>query len=89
MVGGDSLPMHFALGTETHCVTLFTCTSPWEIHDYGLQTKLISPLLQEFFYKRGFDKRATTAIGVEEVLDNTLKQLDESFKGDKSKVDEA
>ena len=32
LVGGDSLPMHFALGTGTRCVTLFTCTSPWEIH---------------------------------------------------------
>src|SRR5262249_52551227 len=29
LVGGDSLPMHFALGTGTPCVTLFTCTSPW------------------------------------------------------------
>jgi hypothetical protein len=38
VVGGDSLPMHFALGTGTPCVTLFTCTSPWEIHDYGFTT---------------------------------------------------
>ena len=67
LVGGDSLPMHFALGTGTPCVTLFTCTSPWEIHDYGLQTKIVSPLLGEFFYKRGFDARATTAIGLDEV----------------------
>ena len=37
LVGGDSLPMHFALGTETNCVTLFTCTSPWEIYEYGIQ----------------------------------------------------
>src|SRR6266540_828688 len=28
LVGGDSLPMHFALGTKTPCVSLFTCTSP-------------------------------------------------------------
>src|SRR4029077_2771227 len=27
LVGGDSLPTHFALGTRTPCVTLFTCTS--------------------------------------------------------------
>src|SRR4030095_10924197 len=25
LVGGDSLPMHFALGTATLCATLFTC----------------------------------------------------------------
>jgi glycosyl transferase family 9 (putative heptosyltransferase) len=75
LVGGDSLPMHFALGTNTRCVSLFTCTSPWEIYDYGLQTKIVSPLLGEFFYQRGFNSRATTAIGLSEVLDATLGQL--------------
>jgi ADP-heptose:LPS heptosyltransferase len=74
LVGGDSLPMHFSLGTGTPCVTLFTCTSPWEIHDYGLQTKIVSPLLEEFFYKRGLDARATTAIGLDEVHEAVVKQ---------------
>ena len=76
LVGGDSLPMHFALGTRTPCVTLFTCTSPWEIYDYGVQEKIISPLLREFFYKRGYDERATTAISVNEVLDAVMAQLE-------------
>lgn len=74
LVGGDSLPMHFSLGTGTPCVTLFNCTSPWEIHDYGVQKKIVSPLLKEFFYKRGHDERATTAITVEEVLSAVLTQ---------------
>jgi heptosyltransferase II len=76
VVGGDSLPMHLALGTGTRCVTLFTCTSPWEIYDYGLLKKIVSPLLEEFFYKRGYDERATTAIGVEEVETAVLTQLE-------------
>ena len=75
LVGGDSLPMHFALGTSTPCVTLFTCTSPWEIYDYGIQIKIVSPILQQFFYKRDLDRRATVAIGVEEVRDAILRQL--------------
>ena len=75
LVGGDSLPMHFALGTGTRCISLFTCTSPWEIYDYGLQTKIVSPLLGEFFYKRGFDARATTAISLAQVRDATIEQL--------------
>jgi ADP-heptose:LPS heptosyltransferase len=75
LVGGDSLPMHKALGTGTPCVTLFTCTSPWEIHDYGIQKKIVSPLLDEFFYKRGYDRRATTAISVDDVLTAVLDQL--------------
>ena len=78
LVGGDSLPMHFALGTDTRCVTLFTCTSPWEIYDYGLQKKVLSPLLEEFFYERGYDKRATTAISVDEVFNAVMAQLESS-----------
>jgi len=76
LVGGDSLPMHFALGTRTPCVTLFTCTSPWEIYDYGIQTKIVSPLLEQFFYKRGYDQSATTAISVEEVFNSVMGQLE-------------
>jgi hypothetical protein len=78
LLGGDSLPMHLALGSGLRCVTLFTCTSPWEIHDYGLQTKIVSPLLEEFFYKRGRDVRATTAIGVQEVFDAVIAELSET-----------
>jgi len=76
LVGGDSLPMHFALGTGTPCISIFTCTSPWEIYDYGVQKKIVSPLLEEFFYKRGYDNRATTAISVDEVLSAVMTQLD-------------
>jgi ADP-heptose:LPS heptosyltransferase len=75
LVGGDSLPMHLALGTGTPCVTLFTCTSPWEIHSYGIQKKIVSPLLEKFFYKRSYDKRATTAITIDEVFDAVIDQL--------------
>lgn len=78
LVSGDSLPMHLALGTQTRCVSLFTCTSPWEIYEYGIQRKIISPVLEEYFYKRGYDKRATMAIGVEEVLGAVLTQLADS-----------
>jgi heptosyltransferase II len=74
LVGGDSLPMHFALGTGRRCVTIFNCTSPWEIFDYGLQTKIVSPLLEEFFYKRSFDPRATKAVHLQAVFDATIHQ---------------
>lgn len=75
LVSGDSLPMHLALGSGVKCVSIFTCTSPWEIHDYGLQEKIVSPLLDEFFYQRNFDPRATTAIGLDKVLAAVLRQL--------------
>lgn len=75
LVSGDSLPMHLALGAGRKCVSLFTCTSPWEIYDYGLQKKIVSPLLDEFFYKRDFDPRAVTAIGLDQVLEAVLAQV--------------
>ncbi len=75
LVGGDSLPMHLALGLGVPCVTIFNCTSPWEIHDYGLQTKMVSPLLAEFFYKRGMDPRATAAIEIDDVFDAVMLSL--------------
>jgi len=64
------------LGARTRCVTLFTCTSPWEIYDYGIQKKIVSSLLKQFFYKRGYDERATTAISVNEVFEAVLTQLE-------------
>jgi hypothetical protein len=76
LVGGDSLPMHFALGRGKRCVTLFTCTSPWEIYGYGVQRQIVSPLLEEFFYKRGYNERATTAITVDEVEVAVREQLE-------------
>ena len=75
LVGGDSLPMHIALGTQTRCVSLFNCTSPWEIYDYGIQAKIVSPLLTQYFYRRDFDSRATMAIGVNQVLGAVIEQL--------------
>ena len=75
LVSGDSLPMHFALGIGTPCVTIFNCTSPWEIYDYGIQRQLTSPLLAEFFFKRGMDERATTAIPLKEVVSAVFDQL--------------
>jgi ADP-heptose:LPS heptosyltransferase len=76
LVGGDSLPMHLALATRTPCVTLFNCTSPWEIHDYDLQTKIVSPLLDTYFYRRGHDPAATTAIKLDEVYEAVMERLE-------------
>ena len=75
VVSGDSLPMHLALGSGVPCVSIFTCTSPWEIYGYGLQKKIVSPVLEKFFYKRGYCRSATTAITLEEVIEAVMTQL--------------
>jgi len=76
LVSGDSLPMHLALGSGVRCVSIFTCTSPWEIHGYGLQERIVSPFLEKFFYKRGYNRNATTAISVKRVMDAVIAQLE-------------
>ena len=76
LVGGDSLPMHLAIGLGKRCVTLFNCTSPWEIYDYGIQTKIVSPLLEKFFYQRGVDSAATSVIDLNEVFNVVMSTVE-------------
>jgi heptosyltransferase II len=77
LVSGDSLPMHVALGLGVRCVTIFNCTSPWEIYDYGIMRKITSPLLAEFFFQRGLDPRATKAVSLAKVFNAAMDQLDD------------
>ena len=69
LISGDSLPMHIALGSNIKCLTLFTCTSPWEIYDYNLQEKIISSKLKKYFYQKEYDINATNIISIKEVID--------------------
>ena len=77
LVGGDTLPMHIALGSGIKCLSIFQCTSPWEIYGYGLQKKVISPLLERYFYKRSFDKRAVTSISVDKIYQEVIEHMRE------------
>lgn len=67
LVTGDTLAMHLALAYGIPCIALFTCTSPVEIHPYHSLTKIVSPLLEQFFYDTAFSEEAVSAIPVQEV----------------------
>lgn len=69
LISGDSLPMHIAMGSGIKCLSIFICTSPWEIYDYGLQKKVISPFLSKYFYSRDFEREAVESIQVDQVFD--------------------
>jgi heptosyltransferase-2 len=75
LISGDSLPMHIALGSRIKCLSIFICTSPWEIFDYGLQRKIVSPLLDQYFYKRNYNREAVESIMVEEVYNVIVQHL--------------
>jgi heptosyltransferase II len=62
LISGDSLPMHFALGSGIPLITFFICTSANEIFDYGLMEKLISPDLEKYWYRRDNDTMASHSI---------------------------
>lgn len=81
VVSGDSLPMHIAMGYGIRCVSIFICTSPWEIHDYGIQTKIVSPLLDKYFYQRGFVDEAIKSIAVADVYSAVVRAMQERKSG--------
>ena len=75
LISGDSLPMHIALGSRIKCLSIFICTSPWEIYDYGIQKKIVSPLLGRFFYKRDYNREAVESIRLEDVYDTVMDHI--------------
>jgi heptosyltransferase-2 len=75
VISPDSLPMHIALGLGIPCAAFFTCTSPWEIYDYSLLTKIVSPKLKQYFYRREYVEDAVKCIPYREVYDLIVTKL--------------
>jgi heptosyltransferase-2 len=67
VICGDTLAMHIALALGKRVVALFTCTSPHEIYGYGRLGKVVSPLLEQYFYKRDYSPEPAAAITVADV----------------------
>ncbi len=75
VVSGDTLAMHIALAYEKTCTTIFHCTSPDEIYDYGLMRKIVSPLLYRNFYSTVYDEEVIRSVSLNEVL-STIQLVD-------------
>lgn len=69
MVTGDTLGLHLALAQGVRTVGIFTCTSPDEIHGYGRLAKVVSPRLDEAFYRTEYVPAAVESITLEAVLE--------------------
>ena len=67
IITGDTLALHIALALGIKSVSIFTCTSPMEIYDYGRTVKIISPLLERAFYCREYIKEAVEAISLDTI----------------------
>lgn len=70
IVSGDTFALHVALALKKPTIGLFFCTSPNEVEGYGLLTKIISPMLYNFFPERSdeYSEELTKSISVEEVI---------------------
>ncbi len=69
VVCSDSFALHVALGLGKKTIGLFFVTSPDEVEDYGLLTKIISPKLKEFFPERSneYNEELVKSISSDEV----------------------
>jgi len=74
LVSGDTLAMHVGLALKKQLVTIFTCTSPWEVYDYGRMAKVISSLLKKGFYKRTYMRDVVEAVSLDDVLAAVLQR---------------
>lgn len=60
--------MHIATALEIPSIALFTCTSPIEIYDYNLITKIVSLKLDKYYYQREFNEDCVNNIAINEIL---------------------
>lgn len=75
VVCGDTMILHLASTLNKKTIALFFSTSPWEVEDYGVVKKIISPLLKDYFYINSYIPELADSISVEQVLES-LEFLD-------------
>jgi mutator protein MutT len=82
VISGDTFALHASLALRKPTIGLFFCTSCNEIEDYGLLTKLVSPLLYDFFPEKSdqYSEELTKSISADRVLD-CVKCFENSLYG--------
>jgi len=68
MVVNDSLALHVSVALKKKTIALFFCTPPWEIEDYGRVKKIVSSLLDNYFYTDEYVEELVNSISVDEVI---------------------
>ncbi len=69
LIVNDSLALHVSIALKKKTIALFFCTPPWEIEDYGRVNKIISPLLDDYFYTDEYVEELVNSISADEVYD--------------------
>ncbi|MBU0760096.1 MAG: glycosyltransferase family 9 protein [Nanoarchaeota archaeon] len=70
IICSDSFPLHVSIALKKPTIGLFFCTSPNEVESYGFLTKVVSPILHDFFPEKmdQYSEELTKSITAEEVL---------------------
>lgn len=68
IITGDTLTLHLGLALKKPTVGLFLVTPPWEVEEYGRLSKVVSPLLQQYFYTNDNVPEIAKSVSVDEVL---------------------
>lgn len=81
MITPDSFSMHVSLALKKPTITLFFCTSPYEIESYGILKKIVSSKLYDFFPQRmnEYSEELVKSISPEEVL-KAVAELEDTNK---------
>jgi len=80
IITGDTLALHIAIGLNKKTIALFFCTPPWEIEGYGFAYKIISPLLEKYFFTDEYIEELVKSISTDEVVDIISKINKDSWK---------
>ena len=94
IVTGDTFALHIALALEKPTIGLFFCTSPYEVEDYNLLTKITSPMLYDFFPEKmdQYSEQLTKSISADQVLESLERssikdQINQSIEAHKTILD--
>ncbi len=68
VIATDSLALHIAAALKKRTIALFFATPPWEIEDYGRIKKLVSPLLEKYFFMDEYSEDLANSIQPNEVM---------------------
>lgn len=73
VITGDTMALHLAGALKKPTIALFFCTPDWEVEDYGRIRKVISPLMEEYWYTDEYSKELVNSISVQQILDEFNK----------------
>ena len=76
IICGDTLVLHICSSLGKKVVALFFVTSPHEVEGYSEMKKIVSPLLEKYFYVGFGSEELSNSIGVEEVLKEVEEVLE-------------